>query len=105
MSERFWPGYEWRVLAHERTGKGRKGTYTGRRVEDRSSDHDGLVEFDELVIDHWFHLEQMGERDWWMYVAGWMINVSIDATGKPTVRMEQEDAPDEVAAYRRRVQV
>ena len=89
----FWPGYNWRVLAHARTDKGRKGVSTGERITLASSDHNGPVEFDELIIDHWFHLEQMNDRHWWMYVGGWHINVSIDADGKPNVSMFEDESP------------
>lgn len=97
MSHRLWPGYQWRFLAHTRTAKGQKGTYTGARVVLDSEDHP-LVQFDELVIDHWFHLEQMDTRHWWMSVGGWHINVSIDAAGRPKVTIEQVETPDEVEA-------
>lgn len=60
------PGSRWRILAHER----------GRPVElaDRGV-------FDELVIDDWFHLEQMDTRAWWMEVAGLALWVRIRRNG------------------------
>jgi hypothetical protein len=98
MSRHFWPGYRWRILAHERATQGAKPDYTGKRITASSDDHDLPVEFDELVIDHWFHLEQMDTRCWWMGVGGWHINVHIDAAGKPTVTMGQNETPEEVQA-------
>jgi hypothetical protein len=82
----FWPGFRWRILAHHTD---EHGFNQGGRVEVRSTDFDCPVEFDELVIDHWFHLEQMDDRDWWMQVGDWHINVRIDAKGKASVRMEE----------------
>lgn len=55
---------------------------------------DGDWEFDELVIDDWFHLEQMDERDWWLGVGNgddyWHLNIHIDRDGKATVQMEKQ---------------
>lgn len=43
------------------------------------------VQFDELVIDDWFHLEQMSERHYWMRVGEYDLNVHIDGKGVATV--------------------
>jgi hypothetical protein len=100
MAKRFWPGYTWRILAHHKSDTGRKGAYNGERVELKSGDFPlSHVEFDELVIDHWFHLEQMDERVWWMDVAGMSITVTIDGNGRPTISMYEESTPDQVAEY------
>lgn len=48
------------------------------------------VEFDELVIDHWFHLEQMSDRHYWMQVGDWHINVHIDGKKEVTVSMYED---------------
>jgi hypothetical protein len=100
MSRRFWPGYTWRILAHGRTGQGQKGAHTGTSHFLSSDDYDAPVQFDELIIDHWFHLEKMSDRHWWMSVGDWHINVSIDANGTPYVSMYQNETPEEVAARR-----
>ena len=96
----FWPGFSWRVLAHQRTKTGVQSieTYV-KQVQLSSDEFDGPVEFDELVIDNWLHLEQMSERNWWMGLGTaedgrgyeWMINVHVDRDGKATVSMEKGD--------------
>lgn len=64
------PGKTWRLLAH----------HEGQPVELRN-----VGRFDELVVDQWFHMEQMNERAWWIGIGDWHINISIDRKGKPTV--------------------
>ena len=98
MAKAFWPGYRWRTLAHKTTGVGRAGVYhRDHTVAVRSwVDFDCPVEFDELGIDDWFHLEQMSERDYWIGVGNpngggyWHVRVHIDGKGKATVRMEKQ---------------
>jgi hypothetical protein len=77
------PGFRWRTLAWSPGG--------GDKVEQEFVPTDGVC-FDELVIDDWFHLEQMSERHWWMNVGDWHIDVSIPAKGEPRVSM-WEDKP------------
>jgi hypothetical protein len=119
MSDRFWPGYRWRILAHERTSVGRKGSYTGRTYDRRSGkgplamtdgptdikyvdrDKEAIWGFDELAIDHWFHLEQMDERDWWIGVGNpdsgdyFHINVHINGDKSVSVSVDDQQAGDE----------
>jgi hypothetical protein len=64
------PGKRWRTLAHER----------GKPVEQ----HDRGT-FDELVIDSWFHLEQMSPRTYWMRVAGLHLNATMHPSGLVTL--------------------
>lgn len=94
----FWPGLRWRLFVHRRTEPLRKG-YTDRSYTLRSDVFEGEWELDELVIDHWFHIEQMNTRDWWIglgaYEDGsdyWRINVHIDGKKRVRVSMEQEKA-------------
>lgn len=63
----FTPGYRWRTLAHER----------GRPIEQRNRG-----QFDELVIDQWFHLEQMDRDRYWMQVAGVHLGVRLRRSGE-----------------------
>jgi hypothetical protein len=102
----FWPGFKWRVLAHERLGVHSRAGYTGHSLDLRVDGRpptgypgirqslDGHWEFDELCIDDWFHLEQMNDRDWWLGVGNgedyWHINVHIDRDGKATISMEKQ---------------
>jgi len=96
---RFWPGFSWRILAHKRTRIGRAiiGDYVpDGRVAVSSEDFDVPVEFDELVIDNWLHVEQMNDRDWWIGLGTgddgcgyeWSINVHIDNRRTARVTME-----------------
>ncbi len=93
MSKRaFWPGFNWRILAHELTRP--RGAYTGEQIDIRSSEGRLPLLFDELVIDDWLHVEQMNDRDWWIGVGNqdgdeWAINVTIDRDGKASVLVEQ----------------
>jgi hypothetical protein len=98
-ARRFWPGFKWRILAHKRANIGRItiDDYRGQ-VAMHSSDFDEPVEFDELVIDHWFHLEQMNDRDYWIGLGThedgrgyeYMINVRIRGDRRATVSIERE---------------
>lgn len=54
-------GDRWRILAHYRTAKQRKGKEYPFTFE--AQDEGG---FDELVVDDWLHIEQMDNAVWWM---------------------------------------
>lgn len=54
-------------------------------------------EFDELVVADWLHIEQMGDRSWWMRIgdggsgnpgAGVTLWIEIDPRGPVTVRLD-----------------
>ena len=66
-----------------------------------SEDFAEPVEFDELVIDQWFHLEQMNDRDWWIGIGDpdngdyYHVNVHIDGDKKVTVHVEDESRKEE----------
>jgi hypothetical protein len=86
-------GSPWRILVHEALSGGRSGkthhvtshaTFGGSTPDsDLSKTHviDG-TEFDELVVGHWIHVEQMDSRLWWMNIAGVTINVRVDRDGR-----------------------
>lgn len=59
LPKRHPPGTEWRTLVY--------ADGFNERIEQDSDDFADSV-FDELVIDGWFHLEQMTDRKWWMAV-------------------------------------
>jgi hypothetical protein len=106
MPRAFWPGFQWRILAHEAKNRTRTGKSFDMRVGDRWLKEgkfpsgypglrlDGAWEFDEIVIDDWFHLEQMDERHWWLGVGNgdnyWHVNISINGKGEAQVRMEKQ---------------
>jgi hypothetical protein len=69
------PGRSWRLSAYYRNGI--------KRFEATDA---GKFTFDELVVDHWLHVEQMNNRDWWMRIGGDLnLFVHIDGKGKVTV--------------------
>ena len=74
MTRKPRPGSRWRIKAG--------GVPPDGTVEMLSDN--GPV-FDELVIDGWFHLEQMDRRAWWMQIGDHHVNVSIGRDGKATV--------------------
>jgi hypothetical protein len=64
------PGSSWRVLAHAPSGK--------IQLEDQ-----GI--FDELVVDDWFHIEQMDDREWVLRLGDARIHVTIAEDGSAEV--------------------
>jgi hypothetical protein len=68
------PGREWRLLAHRESGE----------FEVRNQ---GV--FDELTVDHWLHIEQLGEREWWMRVGDARLLVTVSSEGAVRVDVER----------------
>jgi hypothetical protein len=67
----------------------------GDQIALSSDDHPPSV-FDELVVDQWFHMEQMDSGLWWMSIAGVVVHVNVNRDGKATrVRV---DAPGDYDA-------
>jgi len=60
------PGAEWRVQARD----------GDRKIEYRN---EGV--FDELVVDHWLHLEQLDRRTWWMRIGDARLQVAVGENG------------------------
>ncbi len=79
------PGHHWRILAH---GKGESFEVKGRRD----------LCFDELVIDHWLHIEQMDSRVWWMRVGDAVLWVTVQRSGN--VRVSVEAPPEGAEVWR-----
>lgn len=61
------------------------------------------TEFDELVIGHWIHLEQMNASQWWMNIGGVTVWVTADRDGRPrrvsVYGPNDYDAPVDGCAY------
>lgn len=85
------PGSSWRVLAQgprnarlELTVGPRNGVI---RTRD-GADSDDAADFDELVVDSWFHLERMDTHTWWMRIDGrdpegdLVVWVTVDREGR-----------------------
>lgn len=45
--------------------------------------------FDELVVDHWLHMEQLSDRVWWMRVGDARLQVSIAPDGTTTLDVQR----------------
>lgn len=74
------PGKRWRLSAEP--GNGRTARYEAHNV--------GL--FDELVVDHWFHMEKMASHRWWMRLGQRTFWIEIERTGE--VKISEEPAED-----------
>ncbi len=69
------PGSRWRTLARD-----------GERMIEAANE--GV--FDELIIDHWFHLEQMDDQTWWMRVGDARVDIKVRADGSAEISVERE---------------
>jgi hypothetical protein len=97
------PGGDWRILVHGdyHRGMARKSWHF-TSDPDAQRRHDEVLaglsiddctsvtilpgtDFDELVIGHWIHLEQMNADTWWMGIGGVTVHVTADRAGKPTL--------------------
>jgi hypothetical protein len=65
------PGGSWRVLARGDNGEPIEPLTSGT--------------FDELVVDHWLHIEQMDTRVWWLRVGDARLMATIEADGRVVV--------------------
>lgn len=86
------PGRKWRVLAHDLHGnrvldiesednrrrEPHRLAKSSRRTERTSV---GESEFDELVIDSWFHLEQMSRRVWSLILGDVYLSLFVRSDG------------------------
>lgn len=65
------PGSQWRVLA-------RGPNDVPIRIPTQGC-------FDELVVDHWLHIEQMDAFTWWVRLGDARLTTLIDSNGRVTV--------------------
>ena len=75
-------GRSWRLLAHQESG-------------DLAIENEGL--FDELVLDHWFHMERMQERLWWLRVGDARLLVELHEDGSAELKVERGFYEDVIA--------
>lgn len=79
-------GSRWRILAHGRKGPVRlySRNYRPRgslgELPDPQAPHESV--FDELVIDDFFHVEQMDTRTWWVRIGDEMLMFTVGRDGK-----------------------
>jgi hypothetical protein len=50
---------------------------------------EGNTVFDELVIDNWFHLEQMDDGVYWMRLGDARIDIVVDEEGKADLKIDR----------------
>jgi hypothetical protein len=67
-------GAEWRILAHEK----------GDTVEVANRG-----KLDEVVVDEWFHLEEMDQNQWWMRLGDIRATITKTENGKVRVDIER----------------
>lgn len=92
------PATHWRIKVDDWVGRNGDGPAYGTThhigSHESGENQPGLVdyqtlpgsEFDELVVggSHvWLHVEQMGDRSWWMDVGGVVIWIELDRDGRP----------------------
>lgn len=92
-------GTRWRLLAHDKRGHAyglahhvasgpHVGCLPGCSKEHTNTKHETRTilpgtEFDEIVVGHWLHVEQMDANSWWMNVGGVTLWVKTDRDGYP----------------------
>src|SRR5438128_12579931 len=54
------------------------------------------TEVDEIVIDSWFHLEAMSDKDYWVSIGGIVINVRVGKDGKAKSVIVEHEGEDGV---------
>jgi hypothetical protein len=78
------PGSHWRTLSWtDKPGD------EPEAIEHSSADEPSI--FDELVIDDWFHLEQMTRRRWWMRIGDLVVWVKVAKDGRVHVVSYDDD--------------
>lgn len=92
-------GDNWRILAHAKDGQSidirslANWRALKRNLKEMGQPppvgSDGLVVndsvFDEVVINPWFHLEEMDAGVWWLTIGGYHLWVRVDAKGNAVV--------------------
>lgn len=82
----FKPGYKWRT---ELKCEDYKDRIQSDSYSIEQKNHKKYY-FDELVIDHWFHLEMMNENSYWMRIGDYRVGVKFDKTEEPEVYIEKD---------------
>lgn len=72
------PGSKWRLSAYQKGGRERVNL-----------ENAGV--FDELVVDDWFHMEQMDTRVWWLRLGQSTCFVHVGKDGY--VRVVKQEGP------------
>lgn len=62
--------------------------------EVKSTDGEHIGDFDELVVDHWLHLEKMDTRAWWLQLGPLTFWVTIATDGEVSVMETTEEGAE-----------
>lgn len=115
-------GARWRLLVHEWEGRrqGHREGFYGISHNVKSDPRVGLfpdspdridggwnrehilpnTDFDELVVGHFLHIEEMSTGVWWMNVGGLVLHVQADRDGRPVrVWSEGVETPQPGCTY------
>jgi hypothetical protein len=97
------PGSLWRFLAHRPNGgivemESEASVRASRRLRVRLHlDEITPIEaiFDEIVVDHWLHVEQMTRNGWWMRLGDASLFITVGNDGRATkiTMTEPTDGP------------
>lgn len=47
------------------------------------------IEFDELCVDNWFHIEQMGKDHWWVRLGQTTFDIYINGDGTTNLILQE----------------
>jgi hypothetical protein len=70
------PGLSWRVLVHDEARNVPLEEHSDRR----------RWRFDELVVDHWLHVEQLNTRVWYLQVGDHQMSIEVKRDGSVVLR-------------------
>ena len=73
------PGWSWRFLCQ---GTKRSEYFT-------TNSDETAAPFDELVVDDWFHIEQMDTRTWWMRVGDCDFWITVPRNGPARISLTE----------------
>lgn len=77
------PGLTWRILAHHRPTKARPADdYPALDLRFTPGDR---VEFDELVVGKWLHVESTDDRSWYVVLGHRMFYITEHTSGQVVV--------------------
>ena len=85
------PGRTWRILCQ------------GERHRFAASSEDKPIEFDEVVVGKWLHVERMSTNHWWMRVGDDRVSITVGRDGRASkVTVERGEYPTNARAAKPR---
>lgn len=91
-ADRRQPGRWWRFSAYDAEH---------RRFDPSATTYHGY-RFDELVVDDWFHIEQMNDRLWWMRVGEHNFWIHVPRDHRRPAQVHHDGLGDMALATSRR---